>query len=325
MRNILIQKLSDIKRNKKLIQRGIYCIRNIVNGKMYFGYSINFNRRIAYHATSLKNNNHWNPYIQRSYNKHTVDCFRVYFYEINLEKKELKKIEDRYIKKFGVYNLTDLDSESSKYRKEGTYYKNRDKTIYQYNAFGMLVNIYYNTSCNNLRKELNLTVSDKQHIIDSIRKGELYKGYYYYSYADLSKSNRIIKYISQYDKTGKFIKNWTLPITKISAQVNQSRDIIRKCLYKAQFPKNSKYIWKYNYKKFEEMVDENDINVVSLIKQFNQVLKPVIQYDENNNIIKYWFHGATEIAKSLNVAPSTIYSILTGTASKTHPIKLQYA
>lgn len=324
MRNIIVQNLVDIVRNKKIMMCGIYCIRNTVNGKMYFGHSINFNRRIAYHTTRLKNNNHWNPYLQRSFNRHGINVFKVYFCEFKLDKEALKIIEDYYIKRFGVYNLTTLDSETAKYRKEGTYYENRDKTIYQYDCSGKLITVYYNTSCNKLRKELNLTISDKQHIIDSINRGEIYKGCYW-SYEDLSKSDRVIKYISQYDKFGKFIKNWILPVTQISIQTNQSRDTIRKCLYKQHLPKQSLYIWKYNHKKFETPFNENDIDAISFIKTFESVLKPVIQYNQEGDIIKYWFHGATDMAKELGVTPSTIYSVLTGTASKNHSLKLKYA
>ena len=47
----------------------VYTITNLVNGKIYVGYTNDFNRRKVSHNRSLINNNHDNKYIQNEFNK----------------------------------------------------------------------------------------------------------------------------------------------------------------------------------------------------------------------------------------------------------------
>lgn len=55
---------------------GIYQIRNIINGKVYVGQSINCKKRNREHFSQLKNNSHCCIRLQRSYFKHGASNFR---------------------------------------------------------------------------------------------------------------------------------------------------------------------------------------------------------------------------------------------------------
>lgn len=56
---------------------GIYKITNIVNRKAYIGKSKDIEFRIITHFSKLRNNKHYNAYLQRSFNKYGEDSFQV--------------------------------------------------------------------------------------------------------------------------------------------------------------------------------------------------------------------------------------------------------
>lgn len=89
----------------------IYAIKNVQTNQLYIGKTINYQDRIYYHKSYLKKNNHYNKYLQRSWNKYGEDNFEFYVVEFCeesfLDEKEIFYIE-KYksnIRKFG-FNLT---------------------------------------------------------------------------------------------------------------------------------------------------------------------------------------------------------------------------
>ena len=54
---------------------GIYQIRNLVNGKIYLGSSINIDRRWYSHECNLNGNYHENNHLQRAFDKYGADNF----------------------------------------------------------------------------------------------------------------------------------------------------------------------------------------------------------------------------------------------------------
>ena len=88
---------------------GIYCIKNKVNGKRYVGKSIDIERRWNNHITQLRNNNHPNEYLQRSWNKYGEDVFDFCVLEVceseTLNSREIYWI-DYYESFTNGYNLT---------------------------------------------------------------------------------------------------------------------------------------------------------------------------------------------------------------------------
>lgn len=104
---------------------GVYKIINIKNNKFYIGSSIDIKRRLADHMYMLKCGTHHSKYLQNSYNKDGLECFKheILFncpkeYRLKLEQwclntmnpdynmtNDVKGIGKRLRKKIAVYNL----------------------------------------------------------------------------------------------------------------------------------------------------------------------------------------------------------------------------
>lgn len=61
--------------NELLGRSGIYKIRNLINGKIYVGSTQDFSFRKKEHFWELKNNKHYNQYLQRAFNKYGEENF----------------------------------------------------------------------------------------------------------------------------------------------------------------------------------------------------------------------------------------------------------
>ena len=55
---------------------GIYKIENVKNNKVYIGSAVNLHKRKCEHFLHLKNNYHVNNYLQSSFNKYGINCFK---------------------------------------------------------------------------------------------------------------------------------------------------------------------------------------------------------------------------------------------------------
>jgi group I intron endonuclease len=78
---------------------GIYCIKNIVNGKMYIGQASDLYHRKAHHFSDLKNNKHPNLHLQNSWNKYGKDNFKFYIL-LYCEFFELTRYEQFFVDLF---------------------------------------------------------------------------------------------------------------------------------------------------------------------------------------------------------------------------------
>ena len=83
----------------------IYQIKNLVNGKLYIGKTINFKQRKYDHFRLLKSNKHHAFHLQNSYNKYGVTNFEMSIIEDNLGHDILSQKELYYIKLNNTMNL----------------------------------------------------------------------------------------------------------------------------------------------------------------------------------------------------------------------------
>ena len=88
---------------------GIYCIKNVKNGKVYVGQSVKIEKRFAKHKRELNKNEHWIKELQKDWNDNETD-FEFLIIEL-CEKNELNDKERYWIsyyrKNGSVYNLSD--------------------------------------------------------------------------------------------------------------------------------------------------------------------------------------------------------------------------
>ena len=88
---------------------GIYQIKNLLNGKVYIGQSVDIEKRWSTHKAELKNNYHYNIHLQNAWNKYGEDNFEFSIIE-ECDMDELNAREIFWISKLNScnsgYNLT---------------------------------------------------------------------------------------------------------------------------------------------------------------------------------------------------------------------------
>lgn len=75
---------------------GIYSIENKINGKTYIGSSVNLKRRLACHLVLLSTNRHPNQKLQRSWDKHGSENFKIEILEYLHPTKEILLAREQY-------------------------------------------------------------------------------------------------------------------------------------------------------------------------------------------------------------------------------------
>lgn len=85
---------------------GIYTITNIINNKIYVGYSIDLVGRLCDHRTELRKNRHRNDYLQKSWNLHGEENF---LFEI------LEECEEQFLCSQEHYWCMMLNTHNEKY------------------------------------------------------------------------------------------------------------------------------------------------------------------------------------------------------------------
>jgi group I intron endonuclease len=92
--NLSVEKnlLKDITQKKS----GIYKIVNKINGKYYVGSSKDVKHRWDDHIRELRKNNHYNDYLQKSWNKYGEQSFDFQFVK-SVKEKELLLVEQKYL------------------------------------------------------------------------------------------------------------------------------------------------------------------------------------------------------------------------------------
>lgn len=99
---------------------GIYCIRNLVNDKIYIGQSVCVEDRWSKHISSLRRNCNDNRSLQEDWNKYGESSFRFDLLE-SCSKEELDERESFHIGQFqsdAIYNFTDGGRKGFKHNPE---------------------------------------------------------------------------------------------------------------------------------------------------------------------------------------------------------------
>ncbi len=86
--------------------QGIYRIRNLVNGKIYIGSSLNLRRRKLVHFSCLRGGYHDNVRLQGSFNKHGGDSFVFEVLEVTngLSPSELLAVEQLFLDEYTPFD-----------------------------------------------------------------------------------------------------------------------------------------------------------------------------------------------------------------------------
>ena len=84
---------------------GVYYIQNLISEKTYVGSSQDVFKRIGDHLNLLKNGNHSNIHLQRSYTKHGLENFAWGICEEVFDIEHLLSVEQAWIDVLGDYNI----------------------------------------------------------------------------------------------------------------------------------------------------------------------------------------------------------------------------
>lgn len=89
---------------------GIEAITNLFTETVYYGHSVNIERRLKEHKYGLKHNKHGNPHLQAAWNKYGEQAFVFAPYLLvenkeDLVKKEQDCIDNAYFLGLKIYNI----------------------------------------------------------------------------------------------------------------------------------------------------------------------------------------------------------------------------
>jgi group I intron endonuclease len=97
--------------------RGIYSITNTITGTIYYGQSVNINKRFGKHKSTLNNNKHDNDHLQNAWNKYGKENFEFKPIEIIEDATiDLTPIEIKYY--YSTDNKYNLQNPKSPFRPE---------------------------------------------------------------------------------------------------------------------------------------------------------------------------------------------------------------
>ena len=281
---------------------GIYCIKNIVNNKVYIGQSKNIKERWGNHKSELKHNRHCNRYLQSAWNKYGSESFDFSI----IEECSQDIINEREIYWISYYNSCDADfgynfstggdnsSQGVKLTQEQKDHMSKVKNpeeVVQIDFSGNLVRVWRSATnaqrtLNNIRARSILQCC--RHIIYQAN------GYIWFYKKEYDKINfDIEKYmlehrryfdipIVQYDLYGNLIKEWSCK--QLKEEQNQfDYSVIRGCCNHKKST-YQKYIWKYKYDTEFKLSNEYLYKCRKTASHYW-----IDQFDMNMNFIKRWY------------------------------------
>lgn len=240
---------------------GIYTITNIVNNKIYIGYTKNFYARKHSHFSALNHNRHYNYFLQKSYNKYGKDNF---IFEVLVECDTIEilpsienywcNILNTHNMKYG-YNIAFTNPTGyNQYSKEsrlklskaltGRKHTELSKQRMSESAKGR---IFSEETLDKISKSMKGKNTGKRGKRDS-KIIEQTKNTWILKYQNGYK-NLLQKPVLQYDLEGNFIKEWES--SGIAAKtLNINKKAIQQCCRKS-LKTSAKFKWKYKDKNYE--------------------------------------------------------------------------
>lgn len=217
---------------------GIYQIRNLVNGKVYIGSSVNIDKRWTKHKKDLTEDVHHSSHLQKSFNKYGIASFVFELLE-SVQRNFLIEKEQMYLDAIRSY---DRD-------------KGYNICIKAHSPLGLKRS---DATKENIRQSKLGTIrgphtEDTKRKISDAQSGS--KGYWYgrddhpligHKHTDTTKqllAEANYRTVEQYTLQGEFIKEWPSPII-IQQTLGFGKSTIGKCCrgnYKQAFG----YKWKY--------------------------------------------------------------------------------
>lgn len=101
--------MKNLKRNLYYKKIGIYCIKSLIDDKIYIGSSSCLYSRINYHLNNLRNNKHSNKKLQNYYNKYGEESLEIKILKLIDNELDLVKLEKELIDNQLIENLLNIE------------------------------------------------------------------------------------------------------------------------------------------------------------------------------------------------------------------------
>ena len=294
---------------------GIYCIKNLKNGKRYIGLSRDIHGRWKQHISDLNGNRHINEHLQSSWNKYGENNFAFYIIEQCL-KDDLCDKEKYYISKYDTvnnkygYNMTSGGDGINNLRDECSEKISIGETLYpvvQLSLEGKFVKKHRNCT------KASIDICGDSSMTENIRNCcdnkygcKSIKGYMWLYEKDYDKNKKYeyektkpFKKVVKYDELGNFIKIYD------SCSIAEKETGINKKLISAVCHGQKRVAYGYVWRLYGDSFDKYETK--------HKVKTPVAQYDTNNNFIRT-FESQQEVKDVLGIHIGSVLSGRTKTA-----------
>ena len=121
---------------------GIYKIKNLINGKLYIGQSVNIEQRWRFHIMELRNNRHHSSYLQNAWNKYGDDNFEFSIIEeCRIDQLDIREMYwiDKFDSYKNGYNLTIGGSNTESFSKSIIQFDCAGNELHRYSSISEAV------------------------------------------------------------------------------------------------------------------------------------------------------------------------------------------